>query len=236
LRLGFWERPNLGARSVDSLPALHFVLADLNPPAMPLVVRSVEAARALVLARSVNWTRLNYLNPLPAPLLVRLVYLIGTLHLVLACLAYLNPPAMPLVVRSVEAARALVLARSVNWTRLNYLNSLPAPLLVRLVYLIGTLHLVLACLAYLNPRAMPLVVRSVESVWPLVLDRSINSTRLDCVYALPSLLLARLVHSLWALYLLPVLYVDWTRRSERLNLLRCCHASAFRCPVDRVNH
>jgi hypothetical protein len=60
-------------RSVDSLPALHFVLA-----------------------RPVNW-RLERLHPLLALFLVRLVDSVRTLDVVLARLACLNLPAVPLL-------------------------------------------------------------------------------------------------------------------------------------------
>jgi hypothetical protein len=177
-------------------------------PAMPLVVRLSGSApvRLLVLARSVGWPSLHV-------------------------------PAMPLVVRSSGSARVLrlVLARSVNWTRLNDLHSLPAPLWVRLVPLIGTPHFVPARLACLNPPATPLLMRSAESARPLLIARSVNWMRLDCVNPLPSPLFVRLVHSFWALHVVRVLYVDWTRRSERLNLLTCCRASAYRYPVDCVS-
>ena len=82
------------------------------------MARLVDSLRALhlVLARSVNWTRLGCLNPLatwlPAPL--------------------------------VESARALGLAHSVNWRRLECLNYRAGPLLVRLVDSAGALHLVLS--------------------------------------------------------------------------------------------
>jgi hypothetical protein len=59
-------------RSIDSLPALHFVL-------------------------SVNLTRLDRLNPLLALFLVRLVDSLRTLDVVLARLVCLNLPAVPLL-------------------------------------------------------------------------------------------------------------------------------------------
>jgi hypothetical protein len=157
---------------VNWLRALHLGPARsacLNPPAMPLLMRSVESARPLVLARSVDWTCLNHRV---VPLLMRL-----------------------------EPARALALARSVNWAQLKCLNPLATPLLALLVHSLGALHLGPARSACLNPPAMPLLMRSVEAARALLLARS----------------------------------VDWTRRSERLNLLRSCRASAHRCPVDRVN-
>jgi hypothetical protein len=111
-------------RSVDSLPALHFVLA-----------------------RSVNLTRLERLKPLLALFLVRLVDSVGT------CLACLNPPAMPLLMRWVDSSQPLVLAREVNWKRLECLNPLPAALLVDLL----------------------------EWAQPLVLPRSLNGIRSECL-------------------------------------------------------
>jgi hypothetical protein len=100
----------------------------------------------------------------------------------------------------------LVLARSVNWTRLDPLATwLPAPL--------------------------------VESARALVLARSVNWIRSECLNYRAGPLLVRLVDSAGALHLVLSRSVDWTRRSERLNLLRCCRAtlSAYRCRVDGVN-
>jgi hypothetical protein len=74
-----------------------------------------------------------------------------------------------------------VLAREVDWTRLNYLTPLAGPVLVRLI---GTLHLALARLACPNPLTMPLLMRSADWAWRLVFYRWVNWTRLDCVNAL----------------------------------------------------
>jgi hypothetical protein len=232
-------------RLSGSAPVRHLVLArsvdwlSLHVPAMLLLVRSLGSALVprLVLTPSVRWPSLH------VPAMLVLVRSLGSALVPRLVLARsvgwpsLNVPAMPLLVRSLGCARVrgLVLARLVDWTRLNDFHSLPAPLWVRLVHLIGTPHFVPALSPCLNAPAMPLLMRLAESAWPLLIARPVNWTRLDCVKPLPSSLFGRLVHSLWALHVVRVLYVDWTRRSERLNLLRCCYASACRCPVDRVS-
>ena len=226
------RRPRLVLAPSVRWPSLHV-------PAMLLLVRSMGSALVprLVLAPSVRWPSLHVLAML---LLVRSMGSALVPHLVLAPSVRwpsLHVPAMPLLVRSLGCARVrgLVLARLVDWTRLNDFHSLPAPLWVHLVHLIGTPHFVPALSPCLNAPAMPLLMRLAESAWSLLIARPVNWTRLDCVKPLPSSLFGRLVHSLWALHVVRVLYVDWTRRSERLNLLRCCYASACRCPVDRVS-
>jgi hypothetical protein len=122
--------------------------------------------------------------------------------------ACLNPLATWLPAPLVESARALVLARSVNWTRLGCLN----------------------------PLATWLPAPLVESA-RAVLAGCVNWIRSECLNYRAGPLLVRLVDSAGALHLVLSRSVDWTRRSERLNLLRCCRAtlSAYRCRVDDVN-
>ena len=112
--------------------------------------------------------------------------------------------------RLVDSLRALnlVLARSVNWARLECQN----------------------------PLATQLPTPLVQSA-PAVLAGCVNWIRSECLNYRAGPLLVRLVDSAGAVHLVLSRSVDWTRRSERLNLLRCCRAtlSAYRCRVDDVN-